>query len=396
MRQLSPLLLLAATLACNPQHRTTSSDVSQSCFRITFGLTDANPADWSGSLTVQGGRLAGLREVRFDENDKLDSSAGSWTCHTRRKVMPDPRDWFVGAKHTIPSDLTPPVGAMIPNALDAVIESGSGIAIHTAQGDAQLALADVKFGVPVKLLGGRVQVERVPQPSNLTAGDGSENDEPAVSESWLAWIAYRAEKEKLMVARTNGADRQSLAEGEFLRPALAGNYLAVSMRDGDTWKIAVSRRQNDRWGALDPVSSGGPDLFPAAAIDTSGNLWIAWQGFRDGRSRILTRRFDGKSWGPETAVSENTSDAWMPSIAAGANGLVHYAWDAYDDGVFNIYYRSGTNPMRRVQPSQQYQAYASIACGGNGDVWLAWEEAGPNWGKDTGFLVREHAGTALY
>ena len=396
MRQLLPTLLLAATLACNTGRRTVAANGPQVWFHVTLGLTDADPTDWSGAITVAGGRLASLHEVRFDKDDKLNSAAAFWTCHTRRSVMPDPRDWFVGAKHVVPADLKPPKGAMIPNALEAAIESGSEVRIRTAQGELRFAPSDVRFGAPVKLLGDRVQVERVPQPANLTVGDGFENDEPSVSESWLAWIAYRSEKERLIVARTNGTERQPIAEGEFFRPALAGNYLAVSMRSGDTWKIAVSRFENHRWGAPEPITNGGPDLFPAAAVDTGGNLWVTWQGFRDGRSRILSRRFDGKAWGLETAVSENSSDAWMPSIAAGPNGSVHFAWDAYDDGVFNVYYRSDKGRMRRVLPSQRYQAYASVACDRTGDVWLAWEEAGPNWGKDTGFLVRGRPGTALY
>ena len=396
MRLLLPILLLAATLACNTSPRVVEAQAPQTWFRVTLGLTDAEPADWSGSIVVTGGRLAGLHELRFDKDDKLDAAAGTWICHTRRTVMADPRDWFVGAKHVVPSDMTPPKGAIISNALEVAIEGAADVVLRLPQGRPHFAPDAVKFGAPLELLDGKVRVERVPQPSNLTAGDGFENDQPAISQSWLAWISYKGEKERLMISRHNGTERQSIAEGEFLRPSLAGDFLAVSMRAGDTWKIAVARRTNDRWSALEPISKGGPDLFPVAAVDSAGNLWVAWQGFRDGRSRILSRRFDGKAWGAETTISDNTRDAWMPSISAGPNGAMHFAWDAYDDGVFNVYYKSNQSPMRRVLPSPRYQAYASVACDRSGQVWLAWEEAGANWGKDTGFLVRERPGTALY
>lgn len=396
MRILIPVAILVLSAACGSVRRTVLADAPQTWFRITLGLADAEPADWSGSVAVSGGRLGALHSVRFDKDDKLNAAAGSWTCHTRRSAVHDPRDWFVGAKHIVPTNMTAPKGAIIANALLVGIEAGSDVRIKTAQGEFRFAPGTIRYGVPAKYMDGRAQVERVPQPVNVTAGDDFENDEPALSDTWLAWIAYRGEKENLIVARRDGSDRQTIASGEFFRPSLAGGYLAVSMRSGDTWKIAVSRLQNNRWGALEPISSGGPDLFPVSALDTTGNLWVAWQGFRDGRSRILSRRFDGKAWGPENIVSENISDAWMPAIAAGLNGAMHFAWDAYDGGVFNVYYRATGGHMRRALRSERYQGNVSVACDKAGGVWLAWEEGGPNWGKDTGFLAREPRGTALY
>ncbi len=372
------------------------ADAPQSWFRITLGLTDTAPADWSGSIQATGGRLTALHSVRFDKDDKVDAAAGSWTCHTRRATVADPRDWFVGAKHIVPTGAAAPLGAMIPNAIVAGFDAAGEIRVHTAQGDFSFDPASIRYAAPARFLDGRVEVERVPQAVNLTAGDSYENDQPAVSERWLAWIAYRDRKESLIVARTDGADRRSIAEGEFSHPALAGDFLAVSMRSGDTWKIAVARYQNGSWSKPEPISDGGPDLFPVAALDSAGDLWLAWQGFRDGRSRILSRRFDGKAWGPETAVSENTSDAWMPAIAAGPNGAMHFAWDAYDGGVFNVFHRVSGGRMRQVRPSTHFQANVSIAVDRAGKVWLAWEDGGPNWGKDTGFLIRERHGTALY
>jgi hypothetical protein len=401
MRILLPVLLLSIWLGCGTARHTVRADAPQQWFRITLGRGDTEPTDWSGSIQVAGGRLADMHPVRFDKDDKLDAPAASWTCHTRRTAVADPRDWFVGAKHIVPTNPTPVKGAVVAGAFDAAIESGNEVRVKTAQGEFRFAPADVRFGAPVAFLGGRVEVERAAQPSNLTAGDGFEDDEPALAldasgRAWVAWLAYRAENEALTVARGDGSGRQSIARGEFFRPALAGGYLAVSMRAGDTWKIAVSQLHGDRWSAPEPISGGGPDLFPCAAIDSAGHLWVAWQGFRDGRSRILSRRFDGKSWGPETAVSDNTGDAWMPAIASGPNGSMHFAWDAYDRGVFNVYYRAAGGPMRRVLSSARFQANASVAVDGTGAVWLAWDEAGPNWGKDTGFLVRGAHGTALY
>src|SRR5579862_7572571 len=96
-------LLTLLFTGCNAFHHTVRADAPQSWFRITLGLTDTAPADWSGSIQATGGRLTALHSVRFDNDDKLDTAAGSWTCHTRRATVADPRDWFVGAKHIVPT-----------------------------------------------------------------------------------------------------------------------------------------------------------------------------------------------------------------------------------------------------------------------------------------------------
>ena len=33
-----------------------------------------------------------------------------------------------------------------------------------------------------------------------------------------------------------------------------------------------------------------------------------------------------------------------------------------------------------------FQAHPSLACDRDGRLWVAWDEAGPKWGKDYGFL----------
>src|SRR5207253_7444819 len=60
MRILIPVLILALTAGCGAGRRTVRADAPQQWFRVTLGLTDADPADWSGSIEVAGGRLGAL------------------------------------------------------------------------------------------------------------------------------------------------------------------------------------------------------------------------------------------------------------------------------------------------------------------------------------------------
>ena len=401
-------VLLAA--GCSPRQERGLVLPNQTTFRLTFGAGDATPADWSGSVEVAGGRVVSLASWRFDKDDKLNAQGNSWTCSTRLAAVLDPKYWWLGAVHVVPKDMAVPAGALIPNGLYVTVEGTSEVRVKTRQGDFSFRPADLHFGEPLKVLNGRAEVERAPAALNLTAGDGHEDDFPTVafdsdSNAWAAWIGYQSEKEKIFVARTDGTGRKAIAEGEFFRPALAAGkggrlYLAVSMRAGNTWRIAVATGRAGEWGKPEFISAGGPDLAPRIAADAAGKVWVVWQGFREGRSRILARRFDGNRWEGEVAISENTRNAWEPAVAADGAGRVHFAWDAYDGGNYDVYYRvhdgAKLGAQRRLTGSPGFEGRVSVACDRSNRAWIAWDAAGPNWGKDTGFLIAKNAGEPLY
>ncbi len=405
LRRLVLLACICALAACNRrQPQTVAVPEQEDWFRITLGVNDRQPSDWSGSWDTAPGRSAGLDPIRFDKDDAV--KADTWKCSTRWGAQPIPEDWFVGALHVLPSEMRVPKPAIVPNALYAGARGARSIRIFTQQGEARFDPATIPYGKSVPLLNGRMAIERVPQAIPHTSGDEMESDYPAiaVNESgagWVAWTGYKNESETLFAARTDATGKVAVAEGEFFRPVLAADrqgrfFLAVSVHRDNTWKIAVSRFEEGKWSPLEPVSEGGPDIHVRAAVDSKGQFWVVWQGFREGRSRILARSFAGGRWGDVVAVSGNSANAWYPAIATDAKGGVHFAWDAYDGGVYNVYYRSLDGAQQHVRPSEHFQAHASLACGRNGDIWLAYDQAGPNWGKDTGFLVRKNAGTRLY
>lgn len=403
-------LAVVCLAGCGQKHDSGGVLPDQSCFRLTFGVTDTAAADWSGSVEISGGRIVSLAPWRFDKEDKIDAPANSWICSTRMGAVLDPKHWWLGATHEIPKDMTPPKASLIPNGIYITVESGQLLRMKTRQGSFDFRITDLRAGEPATALNRRVEIERVPTAQNITAGDGLEDDFPSVafdteSNAWIAWTSYQKESEKLFVARTNGADRQMIAEGEFFRPSLARGqngtlYLVVSVHVDNTWKVAVATRQDAKWGKLEFLSNGGPDLGPRAAVDTKGRLWVVWQGLRESRSKILARRMDGAKWSDEVAVSENRRNAWEPSIAADSKGGMHVAWDAYDHGNYDIFYRFHDGEkfaeMRRITTSVRFEAHASIVCDRSNRPWIAFDNAGANWGKDTGFLITKNTGEALY
>ena len=74
------------------------------------------------------------------------------------------------------------------------------------------------------------------------------------------------------------------------------------------------------------------------------------------------------------------------------------AWDSYDTGSYNVYLRgvkAGTSgELLRVTNSTRFHAHPSLAVDGQDRLWIAYDEAPENWGKDVGFLLS--GGTGLY
>src|SRR5205085_2306776 len=57
------------------------------------------------------------------------------------------------------------------------------------------------------------------------------------------------------------------------------------------------------------------DVWPVAATDSAGRVWVAWQGARGSTFKILARRQDGTGWSAEQPVSTQSRNCWAPAIA---------------------------------------------------------------------------------
>ncbi len=415
------ILLLAAALAgCSrregPLDLTRLATGSPGvAFRITFGLTDAQPTRWDGSIEVSSGKLLSLEGWRFYKDDQVQPDGKSWKCGTRRLAMPDPRAWFVGAKHVVPPDPTaePHPGPMAPNGVlvALIAPGGAEVRVSTAAGNFSFTPDGAPFGRPASRLNGRVRVERVAAPWNLTAQDGAEDDAPSVAidgdgRAWAAWVSHANGQDQLFAAQLGGKPVAVGKPGVYFRTALARRgggelWLASSAREGEVWNLVASRFDGRNWSPLEPLTATtGPKMFHRLAPGSAGRLWLVWQGWAQGQSQIHAKVYDGKLWSETQVVSANAANAWEPAVAADAAGRLWVAWDAYDNGSYNIYLRAHDGkqwqPQQTVTTSARFHAHASVEVDSQGRPWVAWEEAGANWGKDTGFLIRTNFGEGLY
>jgi hypothetical protein len=381
--------------------------------RLTLGLRDTMPRDWSGHVTAGEGAVTGIEGVRFDGMD-ADREPNAWTCTTHNGVV-----------GTVPLNMPPgepapqPTLATEPN---SVLISGTGTSqsrwsVSTARGRFDIVPAQLAYGQPLLLLDGAVRAERVPVPQPVSPGEGY-HDYPAMAADpagnlYVSWIAYAGQQDRVLLRRFDGRVWGETVEvsptpGDHSQTALAatsrGLLICYGRREGTNWDL-YARSYRD--GSLSPevrlTRDPGPDLFPRLTADGEGRIYLVWQGFHGRQSDIYLQSFDGQRWSKAIRVSDSSANDWQPAIAVDNRGAVSVAWDTYARGNYDICLRSYTDgklsPVTWVASTPRFEAHPSLAPDGSGGMWVAWDESGPQWGKDYGFLLLEGKkprGTRLY
>lgn len=376
-------------------------------FRIQFGLTDREPAQWDGSVEVTGGDVVGLRSWRPRRADAV--SALSWKLATTPGRLFRYRNWEPEPSFPVPAYLNLP-GLILTVEADA----DARVDLRTAGGNFSFRLSEQPPGRRVTYLDGAVAVERAANYISASSDDYHNGfaDIAAVPEGgyWVAWIGYRDWANRVFARRHDGerfGPIHELTQGPsdvyFVRLAsdARGGVVAVwSDRRNDDFDLYARRFDGDSWGEIEALTqSPGPDIHQALAPDASGGIWLAWQGFRDGQSDIFVRRWDGTAWGSIERLSESPADEWHPAIAADSKGAAYVAWETYENNDYDIRMRRFADgewsPAEPVADTMRYEAYPSLTCDSEDRLWVAWNESGLQWGKDTGFLLNRPA-TQLY
>jgi len=315
------------------------------------------------------------------------------------------------------------------------------IKIKTVQGDFSLRLGELPYGNLTYELGGRVAVDRIPANWRLTETPDEEDYPAAASgpngEIWLAYLQFRhnPDHDKLRAPMTEpikdlsvyseptGGDQvfvKHFADNKWSEP------IPVSAAGGDLYRTAIAldgkgkvwvfwSDDRDKKGVFElrtrvlengvPQAesviskASGSDVFAVATTDSEGRVWVAWQGWRNGKAAIFTATQQGDSFSTPQQVSNSSANEWNPAIAADSRGRVTVAWDSYRNGSYDIYARTATAPGAweqeiPVAATARYEAYPSIAYDPQGRLWIAYEEGSEGWGKDWGAHIS--AGVPLY
>ncbi len=391
----------AHALAATPEMPRLADDpggASPVSIRLMFGLDRFTPQRWDGSIQVSPGRILRLDGVHFEGRDRIVDGNGWLVSNRVTRYADSTTQRGFDPVHTRPF-------AMIPNGVAGTIDAGEAavIEVATEQGSFSFPLRDLNFGSPLRFLDGLAMAERIPTTLDLTSGS-TYNDYPALAAAagegvYVSWIAYGNERDSVWLARHDG---QAWREPILVSPdEYADNFrTAVTVADSGTPVVIWSGKSPDGvWGlfartvgeeALGPVASvatEGPNMYHQAGSDSKGGVHVAWQGFREGVSKVLYSHWDGSSWSGETVVSDEAADAWAPALTADSKGNVWVGWDGYGAGDFNVYVRrlrsTGTwDRTRQVTGSAGFDANVSLACDASDRLWIAWDHGEANWGKD--------------
>jgi len=166
--------------------------------------------------------------------------------------------------------------------------------------------------------------------------------------------------------------------------------VAWSEREDTAWQLYERIFDGRNWTARAPITRGNsPNLFHKLIAGPSGQpsrLSLIWVGHENGESYLYTASYT-RSAGWSQPLRAGGPSVWSPDAAYDREGNLHVAWDSYQNGNYDIFYRrlaaDGTpGAVEQITKSPGFDAHPSLAIDGQGRPWLAWDQSGANWGKD--------------
>ena len=330
--------------------------------------------------------------------------------------------------------------AITPNGVLVTLRNAADatLSVETEQGAFAIPLADLADGSIRTYLNGRVIAQRVP-PVVAVADGPDQEDFPAASaevdgSTWVVYVVHTPRGPAVSEAITErpknfarfvpegGGDQIKLVR--FAGGKVVGEPIDVTGPGRDVWRPAVaatgskvvvawSENLDGRWSLLSRsfTTQGSPlsaprilnpgagsiaDLVLAAGPD--GKVWVAWQAWDNGQADIRLASIDQPDrW---IVVGDSPANEWSPSLAVDKGGRVHVAFDSYRSGNHDVILRTVEPDGKVGDPvvvagSDRFEVRPSIAVDPRGRVWVAYEERSANWGKDSENLV-DGKGSSLY
>jgi hypothetical protein len=404
-------------------------------FLVALGIDNKTAEIWDGTITATGGAILSLQGWRFTGTDKIvgnSSGTWSWTADTRMTTA-GPNESGTGLYQE---------NGVIVNL--AASPTPVTLNVTTARhGNFTFSTRNIPFGVTTSFLAGAAAVTQIAAPLQLTTS-AEEEDFPSMAQSgddvYLAYTLFVHGDRSLaqsintkttitdfsFLARPTGGDQimlmhysksQRVWTGPFpvtnpgedaMRNAVAVDgqgrawIFYSTQRNGNFDIYARNATENGTMSSEIRITSDpGTDVFPVAATDATGRVWVAWQAFRNNNLEILTAAQTGNTFTPEAVVSTSPASNWDAAIATAPDGEVAISWDTYDKGDYDVYLRRvrftdqiGFDDPIPIAATNSFEARSSLAYDFQNRLWIAYEVSGPRWGKDFGAF--DTTGIGLY
>ncbi len=226
------------------------------------------------------------------------------------------------------------------------------------------------------------------------AGSGSDTD--IFYKQWNASSSSWTTTEVVSTESSDSSWRPSLAVD-----STSNIHIAWDDWTGPDWDIFYKRWDDSTsmWTTTEVVSTESSDRSnaPSLAVDSAGNVHIAWEDWTDyagsgGDYDIFYKHWDASlmSWTTSEVVStESTRDSYCPSLAVDSAGNVHIAWEDWTDyarsgGDYDIFYKRWdsypslwtTAEVISIESSGSFSdsLYPSLAVDSSGNVHITWED----------------------
>jgi hypothetical protein len=162
--------------------------------------------------------------------------------------------------------------------------------------------------------------------------------------------------------------------------------VAWSERRGQAWNLYERIFDGSQWSARSQITNGTiPNIFHKL-IPGKGGLALIWVGHDNGASFLYSASYTRASgWSQPQRIGGPS--VWSPDAVFDGDDSLHVAWDSYQNGNYDIFYRriggdGVLGPIEQITKSPAFDAHPSLAIDGQGRPWLAWDQSGANWGKD--------------
>ena len=410
---LGAALLAAPALAQTPQIAESQQGESPVSIRLMFGTDRHTPQRWDGSVNVTGGRVLRVSGVHFEGRDEIVSTNGWKLTNRVTRYADSTTQRGYDPVHTrqfamIPNGVVATIEASEASEVEVQTEQGSfsfllsqlpfGQTLEFLDGTASAQ----RIPTTADITSGETEND---YPALTTDADGT---------VWISWISYLEERDAVWLARRDGSGWSSPIQvspdnyDDNFRTAIAtdgaGDQVVIWSGKSPTgsWGIFSRRLSHGQLSETASIAGEGENIYHRAAADSEGNVHVVWQGFRNRVAQILHAQWDGSAWSAEKAISDASADSWAPAIAPDSTGGVWVGWDGYHSGDFNVYVRrrdsdGGWQAQRQVTRSAGFDANVSLACDAADRLWMAWDHGEANWGKDwSSQRFRPGGGAGLY